>query len=254
MITIAHPGNGDYLIFESSGSDWALTLPSGYDYDRARANGLALAIASLSAEKVIAPAAGANLADYGLDAPVEYRVYEPYDSAGHCNPNAKESFGFLLGGKSPGGDAYYFSVHGRIYTMSASRAEALLLDCVNILDTNVLELNRSMRPRDIAANITRVRLFENETPVFDAAPADDERAAELADALARMTAYGFARGEADAFGLLPPRYRLEFDNENGTTALYIGDAAPDGSIYAATVKSRFAFTVSPRGLWFLDRT
>ena len=47
MITIAHPGDGDYLIFESTGSDWALTLPYGYDYDQARANGLALAIASL---------------------------------------------------------------------------------------------------------------------------------------------------------------------------------------------------------------
>ena len=179
-------------------------------------------------------------------------MYKPHDGTGHCDPNSEEAFGFLLGGKSPGGDAYYFSVHGRIYTMSASRAEALLLDKANVLDTNVLNLNRSTRPRDIAAKITRVRLLEGETVLLDAAPSDDERAAALADALARMTAYGFARGEASAFGLDPPRYRLEFDDENGTTALYIGDAAPDGSIYAATIKSRFAFTVSTRGLWFLE--
>jgi hypothetical protein len=136
--------------------------------------------------------------------------------------------------------------------MSASRAEALLLDSVNILDTNVLNLNRSARPSDIAAKITRVRIFEGESTLFDAAPADDERAAGLADAIARMTAYAFIRGEADEFGLEPPRYKLEFDNENGTTALYIGDAATGDSVYAATAESRFACTVPTRGLWFLE--
>ena len=176
----------------------------------------------------------------------------------------------LLGGKSSSGTSRYFSLDGvTVYTMDEEKAQAINLDNLNVRDKNVLKLNRTLRPRDIAAKITRVSLIKGEEPILEAgrdkdgnwtlnggesSPEQAATATALSDALARLIADEFiGDGNLGDYQLDVPQYTMEFENENGLQALLLGKLTEDGGSYYACVSGSDAvFTVSRQGFTFLE--
>lgn len=220
--------HGDHLRIENEGrAGWTLTVPGDIPYDRSLVLALPLTLANLTAENEFFAGSEARTSEYGFDDPVEIRVY----------PKTGMMQKLLLGSVNPPGDIRYFSIgDGKTYTMDITKSNTLALNSLNIRDKNVLRLNRTLRPDDIAARITNITLNGNSSP-------------ELAGAIARVTAQEFlAVSGYDEFGLEPPRYTIVFTTENGVRTLYIGNITDDGEcFYAATAEDTAIFTVSRRG-------
>jgi len=248
--------HGDFLRFDNDGrAGWTLAAPDDIAYDRSLVQALPLALANLTAEDEFeagnelkggnelsggdAFPVGGNSSgsedrssEFGFDDPIEIRVY----------PETGVMRKLLLGGVSQSGDTRFFSIgDGKIYTMDTTKSNALALNSLNIRDKNVLRLNRTLRPDDIAARITNITLNGVSSP-------------ELAGAIARLTAEEFISITGyEEFGLAPPRYAIGFMTENGVRTLYIGDTTRDGEhFYAATDDQDLIFTVLRRGFESLE--
>ncbi|MDR2606442.1 MAG: DUF4340 domain-containing protein [Oscillospiraceae bacterium] len=211
--------NGSELLefAHSADSGWTLTAPPGVPFSREIADALPLALVGLTAEKEIA----ANLnssAEYGLDEPTVIQVFLW---------NRKE-YRLLLGAETSSQTARYFSVDGRVYTMSAQSADVLMLNSLNVRDRNVLGFNRTLRPSDIAARITDTRV-------------NGESRSEFTDALSKVNAVEFL-GSVD----FAVKYTIEFNYDGEPKVLYIGESAGD-YFYAKTPDNTVIFTVSRRG-------
>lgn len=219
--------HGEELRFENDKQlGWILSEPSGIPYDRSIAEALPLTLTNLTAEKEIATSA-ISLSQYGLDDPIEIQLFLK-------DGTMRKLF---IGDISITGDSRYFSIDtGIVYTMDAAKGASLALNYLNIRDKNVLGLNRTLRPRDIAARITDIRVNGESSP-------------EFADALARLTAEVFlGEGEFNKYGLETPRYTIEFMTENGAKTLYIGNSVANGEdFYARTSDNDYVFTISKRG-------
>jgi hypothetical protein len=202
----------------SEKSGWTLTVPPGLPFSHEIADALPLALAGLTAEKEIAADLSAP-AKYGLDAPIVIRVFM----------RNRDEHRLLLGSETSSKAARYFSVDGRVYTMSAQSAGALTLNSLNVRDRNIFRFNRTLRPDDIAARITNIRVNGENRP-------------ELAESLSRLNAAGFI-GD----GGFTAEYTLEFDYDGEPRVLYIGESMGD-HYYAKTPDSDILFTVLRRGL------
>jgi hypothetical protein len=237
IVRISITNGGEELVFENSEiNGWELILPEDIAYDKAIAEALPLTLAALKAEKEIDAAA---FSGFALDRPVIIRVLARTSSAGvHVHgvetaalPFTETEYELLLGGKNSGGSSRYFSVNGKIYTMNEAAAGALALDSLAVRDKNVLKLNRSLRPADIAAKIENIRV-------------NGEKRPELSEAVARLNADTF-------IGEIPfeTEYTVEFDYSDELRTLYLGALSPDGEYYyAKTPDSDVVFTVLYRTL------
>ena len=227
IAAVAISGSAGFLRFENdSQQGWILTSPEGVPYERSIAQALPLMVVNIAAEKKVA-GDPKSFPAYGLESPTEITA-TLIDGAEHT---------LLLGSLSASGDAGYFSPDGiGVYTMSAAQWAALALDSLNILDKNVLGLNRTMRPSDIAARISNIRVSGESRP-------------DLAGALARVTAGAFlCEGEFAKYGLEDPSYVIEFEIGGVAKALYLGAVADDNEgFYARCSESDYVFTVSRRG-------
>jgi len=219
--------HGDLLYFENDRqSGWILSAPDNIPYNRSIAEALPLTLMNLMAKEEITASAD-SLSVYGLDDPIEIQV----------SLNDGTIRKLLLGDISTTGDSRYFTLgNGIIYTMDATKGAALALDYLNVRDKNVLGLNHTLRPRDIAARITDIQVNGESRP-------------DLADALARLTAGDFlGEGDFEKYGLEVPHYTIAFMTENKAKTLFLGDTAANGeSFYARTSDNDFIFTVSTRG-------
>lgn len=258
-ITIRQPGeNGDYLIFETTGQgSWVLSSPE-IPYDHALVEGLPLSLVNIAAEKKIA-VNNSTLSEYGLDTPVDVRIFTE-DGTEHK---------LLLGGETSSGTSRYFSLDdGAIYTMGFAKAQAIVLDSLNVRDKNVLKLNRTLRPRDIASKITHIRFFKGNTLVQEAERNNEgswqhngnpltnenaETAAAISEAMACVIVNEFiGEGNLENYQLYTPQYTIEFENENGIQTLLLGSVTSEGNLlYARISGSNDVFTVSRQGFTFL---
>ena len=212
--------NGDEeLVFDlSENAGWGLRSPADIPFSREIANALPLTLSSLTAEKEISSNLN-SLQEYGLDKPITIDV---------VLRNRKE-YRLLLGGESSSGTSRYFSVNGKIYTMSAIAADAIALDSINVRDRNILRFNRTLRPSYIAARIANIRVNGANYP-------------ELADALSLLNAASFIRDVN-----FPVVYTIEFDYDGEPRVLYIGEHTAE-YYRAKTPENDAAFTISKRGL------
>jgi hypothetical protein len=209
----------EQLVFTySENAGWTLSVPPGLPFSREIADALPLALAGLTAEKEI-DADVNSLAEYGLDAPTVIQV---------VLRNRKE-YRLLLGSETSSKTARYFSVDDKVYTMSAQSAGALTLDSLNVRDRNVFGFNRTLRPDDIAARITNIRVNGENRP-------------EFAGALSRLNAVGFFGG-----GDFTARHTIAFDYDGEPRVLYIGESTGD-CYYAKAFGEDIIFTVLRRGL------
>jgi hypothetical protein len=237
MVRITIINGGEELVFENSAiNDWELVRPQGILYDKAIAEALPLTLAALKAEKEIG---AAPFSDFALDEPVIISILARTSSADAHVHTAEAAPGqfteteyeLLLGGENSDSSSRYFSVNGKIYTMAEASASALALDSLNVRDKNVLKLNRSLRPADIAAKITNIRVNGKKCP-------------ELGEALARLNADTFI-GER----VFRTERTIEFDYSGEPRTLYLGAPSYDGVYYyAKTQDNDVVFILSRRGL------
>jgi hypothetical protein len=234
-ISIVERGGADALIFDKRNGKWILMHPKSLDCEQSIADALPLTLVALRAEKIIARG---EFERFGLDDPVAVRIRTiTSGNSGHVhshgdttNAPATETWHeLLIGDENSDGSARYFSVNGLVYTMDAATATALALDSLNVRDKNVLGFNRTLRPGDIAARISNIRMNGKDRP-------------ELADTLARLNAAEFI-GAVD----FAAKHTIEFDYDGEARVLYIGESADD-VYYAKTPDSDIIFTVLRRGL------
>ena len=209
---------------------WVLTSPDDIKYDQSIAQALPLVLVNLSAQSEIKTDDNLLLG-YGLDDPIEIQLLMRGGSVNNL----------IVGDISASGELRYIWLNNEsIYAVDAVKSSLLTLDYLSIRDRNVLGFNKTMRPGDIAAGITDIKVNNENKP-------------ELAYALACLTAESFEGiDQYDAYGLDAPRFTIQFQYKGEKKEFYIGDTLNDGELcYARTSDDSIVFTISTRGLEFI---
>ena len=242
-IEISYP-DGEYLEAENR-DGWVLVSPEGIRYSEDLFRALPLSLAGITADKTIEDADG----DYIPDTPV-------------CTITAhteKKETVIEIGNQTASGEACYFRVNGKVYTMRAGKAERIMLDRFNVLDPYVLSIDNTLKLDDAAARISDITFIKDGTIVLtrsrDAdgnfSGADGELCEQIAEALVGLRAERFEKCEDKSkIGLFPATAEITYTFEGKPETLLIGNRTEGG--YYACVKDRDpVFVFSASGFEFL---
>lgn len=255
-ITIQYPEEkGEKLVFTKGQDTWKLTEPIGLKYNQALADGLPLSLAYLTSEKKVADEK-ADVSEFGLDTPISIK-FKTTDGKMHE---------LLIGNKTSTKESYYFRTgeNNGIYTISAEKAESILLTAKTVRDKNVLDLQKEQRLKVLADEIKSLTVEKNGKTVLavkrnengEWEPSQNaDLADKAADAVVRVLAVEFMEDHAKdlkKYGLKPPLYSIEFENKQGRKKLLIGEEKVKNEEFFAGVEgSDEVFSLSQKGFEFI---
>ena len=236
--------DGQRTVLRKRDDRWRLVEPLTTNVNVTELVGLTSGLASLEIQRVVSePDEAADLSAFGLDPPRIAVGFETPDTSGRL----------LIGARTPTGGDLYATVEGsgRVFLISGYVDGTFNRTTFDLRDKTILDFTQDqVRGLEITGDAGTIRLRKADTRWSLVAPIEAHADATVTDGLVGRLTTGqmldIAAEETDeleAYGLAAPAGSVSVELDEGVATLLVGDAAPDGGVYARDTARPMVFTV-----------
>ncbi len=239
--------NGDRTVIEKDGDRWRIVEPFAVNVDVTQVVSLSSSLANLEVQRVVAePEDAPDLEAFGLTSPAIEVGFGTVDG---------DDARLLIGQRSPAGNDLYATVAGsnRVFLISGFLDTTFDQTTFDLRDKSILDITRDqVDSLEISGPDVEVRLRKADGEWSLVSPIEARADLGVTDGLVgrlgngRMAAIEAESADADAlgpYGLDDPRLTVTVGLGSSAATLFLGDAAPDGTVYARDGARELVFTV-----------